>query len=112
MKTTTWQYRQRVAVGGLVLLVLLVGAGSAAKTTVQGRITYEVQDGVYVNVGTDRGLAAGLVGTVQFEDGRTAQFEVLHAARQSALLRLAGFDRTEILLNRSVELVFEPRHSE
>ena len=112
MKTTIQQYRRYIAtISILVLLGTAVVTGAATETTikVRGRITYEIQDGVYVNVGTDGGLVQGLVGTLQFEDGRTVEFEVLHAARQSALLRLVGFPRTERLLDRSVELAFEPR---
>lgn len=107
MKTRTRQYRQGIATTGLGLFVFLVGVGSAAQTTIHGRITYEVQDGVYVNAGTDNGLVQGLVGTLQLDDGRTAQFEVIHAARQSALLRLVGFARVERLADRSVDLAFE-----
>jgi len=114
MKTTTRQLRRCITISVLTLLALGAGVGSAGQTAVKvnGRITYEVQDGVYVNVGTDGGLVEGLVGTLQLEDGRTAQFEVLHAARQSALLRLVGYPRTERLLDRSVEIAFEPRSTE
>ena len=114
MKTTTQQYRWCTVISTLILLATGAGAGAAAQTTVKvrGRVTYEVQDGVYVNVGTDAGLAQGLVGTLQFEDGRTVEFEVLHAARQSALLRLVGYPRTERLLDRSIELTFAPRSTD
>jgi hypothetical protein len=93
---------------GLILLALLAGAASAAENTIHGRITYEAQEGVYVNVGTDGGLTQGLTGTLQFEDGRTVEFEVLHAARQSALLRLPGYPWAQRLLDHAVQLTFEP----
>jgi len=112
MNTKTQPYRWGLAAAGLILLAFPAGVGAAAQTTVHGRVTYEAQEGVYVNVGTDGGLVQGLVGSLQFEDGRTAQFEVLHAARQSALLRLVGYPRTERLLDRSIEIAFEPQSTE
>lgn len=112
MKTKTQRYRWYMAASSLMILAFLVGVGSAAQTTVHGRVTYEAQEGVYVNVGTEGGLAQGLTGTLQFEDGRAVAFEVLHAARQSALLRLVGYPWTERLLDRAVQLAFEPRSPE
>jgi hypothetical protein len=78
----------------------------AAETTVQGRITYEAQDGVYVDVGTEQGLRSGLSGTLQFRDGQTFVFEVLTVERQSALLRLAGYRGGMSLAGRIVDVVF------
>ena len=112
MKTKIQRYRWYMAASSLILLALLTGVGSAAPTTVPGRVTYEAQEGVYVNVGTDGGLVQGLTGTVQFEDGRTVEFEVLHAAKQSVLLRLAGYPWAEPLLDRAVQITFEPRNTE
>ena len=109
MKTKTRRYRWCRAAGSLILLALLARVGSAAENTVHGRITYEAQEGIYVNVGTDGGLTQGLTGTLQFEDGRTVQFEVLHAARQSALLRLPGYPWAQRVLDHAVQLAFEPR---
>jgi len=109
MKTKTRRYRWCRAAGSLILLALLARVGSAAENTVHGRITYEAQEGIYVNVGTDGGLTQGLTGTLQFEDGRTVQFEVLHAARQSALLRLPGYPWAQRVLDHAVQLTFEPR---
>lgn len=110
--TRTQRFQWCIAAGSLVLLFLRVGAGFAAQTTIHGRVTYEVKDGVYVSAGTDNGLAAGLTGTVQFEDGRTARFEVLHAAKQSSFLRLLDHPQGERLLDRSVDLTFEPPGAE
>jgi hypothetical protein len=101
-----------MAASSLMILAFLVGVGSADQTTVHGRVTYEAQEGVYVNVGTDGGLVQGLTGTLQFEDGRTVEFEVLHAARQSALLRLVGYPWAQRLLDQAVQLTFEPRSTE
>ena len=112
MKTKTHRYRWYMAASSLMLLAFLVGVGSAAETAVHGRVTYEAQEGVYVNVGTEGGLVQGLTGTLQFDDGRTVAFEVLHAARQSALLRLVGYPWTERLLDRAVQLTFESRSTE
>ncbi len=112
MKTTTQPYRRGIAAGSLILLFCLAGVGSAVQTTVHSRVTYEVKDGVYVNAGTDNGLAPGLAGTLQLEDGRMARFEVLHAARQSSFLRLLDHPQGERLLDRSVDLTFEPRTPE
>lgn len=112
MKTRTQRYRWYMATSSLMILAFLVGVGSAAQNTVHGRVTYEAQEGVYVNVGTEGGLVQGLTGTLQFEDGRMTEFEVLHVARQSAILRLAGYPWTERLLDRAVQLTFEPRSTE
>ncbi len=112
MKTKTQRYRWHMAASSLMILAFLVGVGSADQTTVHGRVTYEAQEGVYVNVGTDGGLVQGLTGTLQFEDGRTVEFEVLHAARQSALLRLVGYPWAQRLLDQAVQLTFEPRSTE
>ncbi len=112
MKTKTQQYRWRRAASSLILLAFLARVGSAAETTVHGRITYEAQEGVYVNVGMDSGLTQGLTGTLQFEDGRTVEFEVLHAARQSALLGLPGYPWAQRVLDQTVQLTFEPRSTE
>ncbi len=112
MKTKTQQYRWRRAASSLILLVFLARVGSAAEATVHGRITYEAQEGVYVNVGMDGGLTQGLTGTLQFDDGRTVDFEVLRAARQSALLRLPGYPWAQRVLDQAVQLTFEPRSKE
>jgi hypothetical protein len=115
MKTKIQQDRWGRAAASLVLLALLALLAdpvSGAQTTVDGRVTYEAQEGIYVNIGTDGGLVPGLTGTLQFEDGRTVAFEVLHTARQSALLRLAGYPWNQRLRDRSVQLAFEPPSTE
>ncbi len=109
MKTEMQRYRWCMVGSGLILLAFLAPVAPAAETKVPGRVTYEAQEGIYVNVGTDGGLVQGLTGTLQFEDGRTVEFEVLHAAKQSALLRPAGYPWAQRLLNQSVQLAFEPR---
>jgi hypothetical protein len=93
----------------IVLLAAFVEAGYAAETTIHGRITYEVQEGVYVDMGRDAGLEPGLPGSLQLDDGRVFAFEVLHAARQSALLHLPAYPKTESLREQAVALTFEPR---
>jgi hypothetical protein len=93
----------------VMLLAASVGAGYAAETTIHGRITYEVQEGVYVDLGRDAGLEPGLRGSLHLDDGRTSDFEVLHAARQSALLRLPAYPKTEPLGERAIELTFQPQ---
>lgn len=92
-----------------VLLAARGSAGLAAEAGASGRITYEIPDGVYVNLGSDNGLSAELTGSLQLDDGRTFGFEVLHATRQSALLRLAGARDPQPLVGRRVELVFESK---
>jgi hypothetical protein len=89
-----------------VALPVLVSPTRAAQTTVRGRITYEAQDGVYVDVGTDQGLRPGLSGTLGLDDGRVFTFEVLATEQQAALLRLAGYRGGAGLTGRMVELTF------
>ena len=85
------------------------GTGRASEMeTIHGRITYQIPDGIYVNVGTDQGLRQGLSGSVLFDDGHTVAFEVLQAARNTALLRLDGLDGIPgSLREHSIDLVFE-----
>ena len=78
----------------------------ATEAMVQGRITFEAQAGVYVDVGTEQGLRSGLSGTLQFDDGRMFTFEVLSVERQSALLRLAAYRGGESLTGRMVKVIF------
>ncbi|RKX46966.1 MAG: hypothetical protein DRP64_02375 [Verrucomicrobia bacterium] len=83
---------------------------SAAETVrTQANITYRIPEGVYINAGTDAGLQQGLSGAMVLEDGRTLAFEVVQAARKTALLRLdgAGSDLVGSLQARPIELVFE-----
>jgi hypothetical protein len=101
------QYDRKLVAGIVALLALLGGICGAAEVVVSGRITYEAADGVYVNVGTDRGLSQGVAGSLRLDDGQTLQFEVLHAARQSAMLRLTNRPANQSLVNKTVELAFE-----
>jgi len=95
------------------LIIPLCGGSctaSAAETVrTQANITYRIPEGVYINAGTDAGLRQGLSGAMVLEDGRTLAFEVVQAARKTALLRLdgAGSDLVGSLQARPVELVFE-----
>jgi hypothetical protein len=80
----------------------------AEETVLSTRITYEIPDGVYVDKGTEHGLKHGLYGTLRLDDGQVLDFEVLHAVKQSALLRLANRPATQDkLAGRLVEMAFE-----
>jgi hypothetical protein len=103
---------RRILAACLVLSVAQGRIGLAAEVSVSGRITYEIPEGVYVNVGTEQGLSPGLRGSAQLDDGQAFPFEVLHAARQSALLRLAVPPGQERLAGRTAELAFEAKPSE
>lgn len=96
----------------LVIVGLFSRAGVAGEVTVSTRIIYETADGIYLNAGTDYGLSQGLVGSLALDDGRTFEFEVLHVARQTALLRLRGAPGGESLLGRTIELAFQPAPAE
>jgi hypothetical protein len=103
--------RQQQCLMGIGLWLVLVGSSrlcQAGEVVVTSRITYQVPDGVYVNAGTDKGLQQGLVGTVHLDDGHLFPFEVLHSARNTALLRVDGLDTTRRnLRDQSIELAFE-----
>ncbi|MEN8254185.1 MAG: hypothetical protein ABFR33_01835 [Verrucomicrobiota bacterium] len=95
------------------IIILLFGwlcVASTAETVRTGVvITYRIPEGVYINAGTDAGLQLGMTGSMVLENGRTLGFEVLQAARNTALLRLegAGGDLLGTLQSRPVELVFD-----
>jgi hypothetical protein len=92
----------------LVLIGWLSGFARAGQVTVSSRITNEVSNGFYINKGTDQGLRQGMIGSLQFDDGRILEFEVVQATRTLAMLRLAGTsEKQEGLIGKSVELVFE-----
>lgn len=97
-------------VGALLLLSggLCLSHASETRRT-QANITYRIPEGVYVNTGTDQGLRQGMIGAMVLEDGRTLAFEVVHAARNTALLRLEGVGGSLVssLQVRSIELVFD-----
>jgi len=95
------------------MLLLLFGwscaAGAVETRRTHANITYRIPEGVYINAGTDQGLQQGMAGSMVLEDGRTLAFEVLQAARNTALLRLegAGSNLVGSLQARPVELVFD-----
>jgi len=107
MRIELRQYQWSMLAGTLILWGMLAGASRAAEVTESGRITYEVASGVYINVGTDQGLREGTSGSLTLDDGRAFNFEVLHAARQSALLRLVNPPEGESFVGLNVELAFE-----
>ncbi len=91
--------------------VSLVSAARASNedAAVHARITYEIPEGVYVNVGTDQCLQQGTTGSLVFDDGQIVSFEVRQVARNSALLHLARLEEglPENLRERPVELLFD-----
>ena len=92
----------------MVVLTWFGGSASAGEVTVNARITHEVSDGLYVDKGTDQGLQQGLVGSLQLDDGRILEFEVVQATKKLAMLHLAGpSDKQEELIGMTVRLVFE-----
>ena len=92
----------------LTVLAWASALAFADEASLSARITYEIPDGVYIDKGTDQGLTQGCTGTLRLDDGRMLEFEVLNAAKQSALLRLAGSTPTQDkLAGRLVELAFE-----
>jgi len=103
MKTVVIEYEWVIL--AVAALSTFSARAFAAEPMVQGRITYEAPDGVYIDAGTDQGLRSGLSGTLQLDDGRTFKFEVSYAGRQSALLRLAGYRGGERLVGRMVEII-------
>ena len=100
------EHRRLLRGMALTVSVLLVEICGGAEVTVRGRITQEVQDGVYVDTGTEQGLRAGLTGVLHLDDGRTYAFEVLSTGEQAALLRLVGYPGREGLAGRLVDIAF------
>lgn len=98
----------------LLLLLLFAVAVAPAALAAESRqipahITYQIEEGVYIDVGKEEGLTKGLKGQLVLEDGRTSPFEVVESTHASALLHLEGVDAflgTE-LENLVVELVFQ-----
>ncbi len=106
-------FRRYVYLSALLGFAWLAGIAVADETTVTGRITYEVREGLYVDRGTDDGLRQGLLGSLRLDDGRVLEFEVLNAARKSAMLRLPGRPAgKEKLVGQMVDLVFEQSSSD
>ena len=92
----------------LVMLVWLDGFTYAGQTTLSSHITHEVSNGFYIDKGTDEGLRQGLFGSLQFEDGRVFEFEVVQVTKQLAMLRIVGaVDKQKGLAGQAVRLVFE-----
>jgi len=102
----------RICICVVLLTACFTAVARAAEASLSGRVTYEIADGVYVNIGTDQGLRAEIVGSLTMDDGRTFAFEVLHVARQSALLRLANRPQGESFIGRDVELSFQAASTE
>jgi len=82
--------------------------GAAEQQTLPARVTFQLPDGVYVDVGTESGLQAELTGQAHHASGQVWTFEVQHTARKTALLRLRGLDPREELRDHTLELVFKP----
>jgi hypothetical protein len=108
MKNRLRHYCWRILLYTLIIFAWLDGLALAGEVTVSSRITYEIRDGIYVDKGSDEGLRQGLFGSLRFDDGHVLDFEVLHVATKSALLRLAARPtRKKRLAGQMVELVFE-----
>lgn len=101
--------RVRTALWILVLAIGLQQAGNADTRQESGHITYRIEEGVYVDIGSSRGLVQGTKGQLVLEDGRALVFEVIQAAGSSALLRLDGQAASLVgaLEVQPVKLVFE-----
>lgn len=92
----------------MIFLAYPLTFAQAGEVVLSARITYEISDGIYVDKGSDDGLQKGFFGTLRLDDGQVLQFEVLHAAGKSALLRLSGGPAAkQKLAGRPVELSFE-----
>jgi hypothetical protein len=99
--------------GTRIAVLLLLGwtclAHAAEMRRISATITYRIPEGIYVNVGRDQGLEQGQSGSMVLEEGRTWAFEVVQAARSSALLRIEGMGSNLVgsLQNRRIELLVE-----
>jgi hypothetical protein len=93
---------------GVTVLVMLLGAMCQAnETSIHARVTYQTQEGVYVNAGSNQGLSRGLTGSLHLDSGPIVTFEVVDASGSTSILRLQGWDITgDNLKNQSVELFF------
>ena len=112
MKHRSRQNPWRISVCAILLTACFAATGRAGEVSLSGRVTYEIADGVYINVGTDQGLRAETQGSLTLDDGRTFAFEILHVARQSALLRLTNRPQGESFIGRDVELSFQAASTE
>lgn len=110
--------RIRQPAGNILLYIMVVliwfgGSASAGEVTVSARITNEVSDGFYVDKGTDEGLRQGLSGSMQLNDGRIFEFEVVQTTNKLAMLRITGSaGKQEKLVGQTVQLVFERDESD
>jgi len=86
----------------------------AVMQNIPAHITYRIEEGVYVDIGSGMGLSQGTRGHLVLEDGRALAFEALQVAKNTALLKLdgQGAELTGILRMLPVELVFEPAAEE
>ena len=78
----------------IALLLLLIPAlplRAAEESGVHAVVTYQIPEGIYVNAGTERGLQKGLRGSAVLGNGQAVDFEVVQAARNTALIRLDGY---------------------
>jgi hypothetical protein len=97
----------------MAVFIWFGGSASAGEVTENARITNEVSDGFYVDKGTEQGLRQGLAGSMQLDDGRIVEFEVVQTTNKLALLRITGSARKqEKLVGQTVQLVFERDESD
>ena len=85
----------RILLPAALMTTWMVGFARAEQVTLSARITYDIAEGVYVDKGTAQGLKQGLFGTLRLNDGQVLEFEVLHAVKQSSLLRLVNRPATQ-----------------
>lgn len=100
-----------MSVIAVVLMMMQPFCANAAETRrIPTHITYRVEEGVYVDAGTEQGLQKGIRGQLIIDDGGTYVFEVLQSAGSSALLRLDGHGEWLVgkLEIQPADLVFEP----
>ncbi len=109
-KKPTFPGLGRMAMLALVALCLVLEARAADMQNIPAHITYRIEEGVYVDIGSEKGLRQGVTGRLVLDDGRALSFEVLQAASQTALLRIDGPlpENTDLQENPRVELVFHP----
>lgn len=83
-------------------------SGGAAEVPVQCNVIYRTADRVYVDAGTDVGLASGDAGIVRRDGIEVARVEVLRATKSSSLLQVTvGRDETTPRVGDTVHFVVE-----
>jgi hypothetical protein len=88
--------------------VCLGGFAWADEAVVSARITHEIPEGIYVDVGKEQGLEPGFFGLLRLEGGRVIEFQVVYASKQSSLLRFLGrAPAAGRWTGQAVELTFE-----